>query len=291
MIAYLNGTFLPLDQARIPVLDRGFVLGDGVYEMVPVYSATPFRLDAHLARLQRSLDGIRLSNPHGLARWSEIIGELIAAQDFTDQSVYIQITRGVAPRDHAFPAGIAPTVFLYAQPLRTASAAQKAAGVCAITAPDPRWQHCDIKAISLLANVLMRQQAVEAGCAETVMLRDGWLTEGAASSIVLVKAGVLIAPPLSPHLLAGITYELVLELAAAHGILHQVRPVAEAELRTADEIWMLSSSREIMPVVRLDGVTVGSGAQGPIARQMDALHQAYKQKVMRALPDMGGLPS
>ena len=291
MIAYLNGTFLPLDQARIPVLDRGFVLGDGVYELVPVYSGTPFRLDAHLARLQRSLNGIRLPNPHGLARWREIIGELIAAQDFADQTVYIQITRGVAPRDHAFPAGIAPTVFLYAQPLRTATAEQKTAGVCAITAPDPRWQHCDIKAISLLANVLMRQQAVEAGCAETVMLRDGWLTEGAASSIVLVKAGVVIAPPLSPHLLAGITYELVLELAAAHGILHEVRPVAEAELRSADEIWMLSSTREIMPVVRLDGVAVGSGAQGPIARQMDALYQTYKQDVMRALPDMGGLPS
>lgn len=286
MIAWLNGRFLPLAEARVSVLDRGFTFGDGVYEIVPVYSRRPFRLDAHLHRLQRSLDGIRLANPQRADRWHALLGELVARQDFADQSVYIQVTRGVPgpgqpPRDHAFPRDVAPTVFLYAQPLVTATAEQKAAGVCAITVPDPRWQHCDIKAISLLANVLMRQQAVDAGCAEAILLRDGLLTEGAASNIFMVKDGLLRTPAPSPHMLTGITYDVVLELAAAHGIAHAVGPVTEAELRTADEIWMTSSTREIMPVVRLDGVAVGTGVPGSLARRMDALYQQFKQDVMR----------
>jgi D-alanine transaminase len=286
MIAWLNGRFLPLAEARVSVLDRGFTFGDGVYEIVPVYSRRPFRLDAHLHRLQRSLDGIRLANPHSADRWHALLGELVARQDFSDQSLYIQVTRGVPgpgqpPRDHAFPRDVAPTVFLYAQPLVTATAEQKAAGVCAITVPDPRWQHCDIKAISLLANVLMRQQAVDAGCAEAILLRDGLLTEGAASNIFMVKDGLLRTPAPSPHMLTGITYDVVLELAATHGIAHAVGPVTEAELRTADEIWMTSSTREIMPVVRLDGVAVGTGVPGSLARRMDALYQKFKQDVMR----------
>ncbi len=286
MIAWLNGRFLPLAEARVSVLDRGFTFGDGVYEIVPVYSRRPFRLDAHLHRLQRSLDGIRLANPHSADRWHALLGELVARQDFSDQSLYIQVTRGVPgpgqpPRDHAFPRDVAPTVFLYAQPLVTATAEQKAAGVCAITVPDPRWQHCDIKAISLLANVLMRQQAVDAGCAEAILLRDGLLTEGAASNIFMVKDGLLRTPAPSPHMLTGITYDVVLELAAAHGIAHAVGPVTEAELCTADEIWMTSSTREIMPVVRLDGVAVGTGVPGSLARRMDALYQQFKQDVMR----------
>ena len=286
MIAWLNGRFLPLAEARVSVLDRGFTFGDGVYEIVPVYSRRPFRLDAHLHRLQRSLDGIRLANPHSADRWHALLCELVARQDFSDQSLYIQVTRGVPgpgqpPRDHAFPRDVAPTVFLYAQPLVTATAEQKAAGVCAITVPDPRGQHCDIKAISLLANVLMRQQAVDAGCAEAILLRDGLLTEGAASNIFMVKDGLLRTPAPSPHMLTGITYDVVLELAAEHGIAHAVGPVTEAELRTADEIWMTSSTREIMPVVRLDGVAVGTGVPGSLARRMDALYQKFKQDVMR----------
>lgn len=281
MIAYLDGVFLPLAEARVSVLDRGFTFGDGVYEIVPVYSMRPFRLDEHLRRLQHSLDGIRLANPHGMATWRSIVLDLVARQDFADQSLYLQITRGVAPRDHAFPRGVAPTVFLYAQPLVTATAAQKSAGVCAITAPDPRWQHCDIKAISLLANVLMRQRAVDAGCAETILLRDGFLTEGAASNIFVVSGGVLRTPPPSPHRLTGITYDVVLELATAHGIPARIDPVTEAGLRAADEVWMTSSTREIMPVVSLDGAPVGTGLPGPMARRMDALYQRFKQDVMR----------
>jgi D-alanine transaminase len=279
---YLNGEFMPLAEARVPVLDRGFVFGDGVYELLPVYSNKPFRLDEHLRRLQASLDGIRLANPHGIAAWRDLILQLIALQDFADQSLYIQVTRGVAPRDHAFPKGVPPTVFMFAQPLVSATAAQKAAGVCAITAPDIRWGRCDIKAISLLANVLARQQAVDAGCAETVMLRDGFLSEGAASTIFAVKNGILLAPSPSPLILTGITYDVVLELAATHGIPYQLRAISEAELRSADELWTTSSPREIMPIVTLDGAPVGPGAPGPLARQMDALYQTFKQQVMRA---------
>jgi len=282
MSVYLNGHFMPLADAKVPALDRGFVFGDGVYELVPVYSRKPFRLEEHLRRLQHSLDGIRLANPHGVARWRELIEQLIALQEFDDQSVYLQITRGVAPRDHAFPPGVPPTVFMFAQPLVSATGAQKAAGVCAITAPDIRWGRCDIKAISLLANVLARQQAVDAGCAETVMLRDGFLSEGAASNIFVVKNGVLLAPPPSNLILTGITYDVVLELAAAHGIPAELRAISEAELRSADELWMTSSTKEIMPIVKLDGVPVGAGVPGPLARQMDALYQDFKLQVMRA---------
>ena len=282
MSAYLNGQFLPLAEAKVPVLDRGFVFGDGVYEMVPVYSKKPFRLDAHLRRLQVSLDGIRLANPHGMAGWRERILHLIELQSFADQSLYIQVTRGVAPRDHAFPEGVMPTVFMFTQPLVTASDAQKAAGVCAVTAVDNRWLRCDIKAISLLPNILLRQQAVDAGCAETVMLRDGFLTEGAASNIFVVKAGVLLAPPPSNLMLTGITYDVVLELAAANGTPHAVRAISEAEVRGADELWMTSSTREIMAIVKLDGAPVGTGVPGLLAQRMDGLYQTFKQQVMRA---------
>lgn len=286
MNAYLNGVFLPLAEARVSALDRGFVFGDGVYEIVPVYSNKPFRLDAHLHRLQASLDGIRLANPHGMAEWRELIGRLVARQDFPDQSVCIQVTRGApvsAPlRDHPFPEGVAPTVFMFAQPLVTASPAQKAAGARAVTAVDNRWLRCDIKAISLLANVLLRQRAVDADCAETVLLRDGFLTEGAASNIFVVKDGVLRSPPPSNLMLTGITYDVVLELAAAHGIPHELRAIPEAEVRNADELWMTSSTREIMPIVQLDDIPVGAGVAGPLAQRMDRLYQTFKQEVMRA---------
>ena len=287
MSAYLNGKFLPLADAKVSVLDRGFVFGDGVYELIPVYSKKPFRLDEHLRRLQSSLDGIRLGNPHETGVWRELILRLVELQDFADQSLYIQVTRGTPiqgqpPRDHAFPQGVAPTVFMFSQPLVTSTPAQKAAGVCAVSAVDNRWLRCNIKAISLLANILLRQQAVDADCAETVMLRDGFLTEGAASNIFVVKDGVLRAPPPSSLMLTGVTYDVVLELAAAHGIPHEVRAISEAEVRSADELWMTSSTKEIMAIVKLDRVPVGAGVPGPLAQRMDGLYQAFKQQVMRA---------
>ncbi len=286
MKVYLNGHFMPLAEAKVPVLDRGFVFGDGVYEVVPVYSKQAFRLDEHLRRLHASLAAIRLDNPYAIDRWRELVLQLIAEQEFADQSVYLQVTRG-APvegqplRDHPFPEAVSPTVFMFAQPLVSATAELKNTGVCAVTAVDNRWLRCDIKAISLLANILLRQQAVDAGCAETVMLRDGWLTEGTASNIFVVKQGVLLAPPPSSLMLTGITYDVVLELAAANGIPHQVRPVSEAEVRRADELWMTSSTKEVMAIVKLDGAPVGHGVPGPLARQMDALYQTFKQQVMR----------
>ena len=287
MSVFLNGAFMPLAEATLPVLDRGFIFGDGVYELIPVYSRHPFRLDDHLRRLQASLDGIRLINPHGVAVWRELIRQLIDLQAFDDQSVYIQVTRGTPGpgqplRDQAFPAGVPPTVFMFAQPLVTATPEQKAAGVCALTAIDNRWQRCNLKTISLLGNILLRQPALDAACAETVMLRDGILTEGTASNIFVVRDGVLLAPPPSNLMLTGVTYDLVLELAAAHGIPHALRAITEAELRTADEVWMTSSTKEIMAIVRLDGETVGAGVPGPLAQHMDGLYQAFKKKVMRA---------
>lgn len=282
MSVFLNGAFMPLAEARVPVLDRGFIFGDGVYELVPVYSRHPFRVEHHLRRLQASLEGIRLDNPHTPPEWSDLIGQLIAQQDFADQSIYIQITRGVAPRDLPFPNQVSPTVFMFAQPLVTASDELKAAGIRAISAADNRWQRCNIKAVSLLANVLLRQQAVDAGCTETVLLRDGWLTEGTASNIFVVKNGVLRAPPPSHLMLTGVTYDVILELAAAHGIPHEVRPVSEAEVRQADELWMTSSTKEVMAIVQLDGMAVGAGVPGPLAKKMDALYQTFKQQVMRA---------
>lgn len=287
MKVYLNGCFMPLAEAKVPVLDRGFVFGDGVYEVVPVYSKRPFRLDEHLRRLHASLEAIRLDNPYPADRWRELILQLIAQQEGADQSVYLQVTRG-APvegqplRDHPFPRGGSPTVFMFAQPLVGASAELKNTGVCAVTAVDNRWLRCDVKTISLLANILLRQQSVDAGCAETVLLRDGWLTEGAASTIFVVKSGMLLAPPPSSLMLTGITYDVVLELAALHGVPHQVRAVSEAEVRSADELWMTSSTKEVMAIVQLDGAPVGAGVPGPLARRMDALYQTFKHQVMRA---------
>jgi D-alanine transaminase len=282
MTVYLNGAYMLLAEARIPVLDRGFIFGDGVYEYIPVYSRKPFRIDAHLARLQASLDSIQLTNPSPVQDWHERIHTLITAQDFDDQALYIQITRGVAPRDAAFPANTQPTVFMMANPLPTPPAALKAAGVNAITAADNRWLRCDIKSVSLLPNVLLRQLGVDAGCAETILLRDGFLTEGTASSIFVVQAGVLLVPPKSNLTLPGITYDVVLELAAQYGMPHQVRPISEAEVRGADELWMASSPKEVLAIVTLDGEVVGDGKPGPMVQRMDTLYQQYKAGVMRA---------
>jgi D-alanine transaminase len=276
MTVYLNGEYMPLGEARVPVLDRGFLFGDGVYEVIPVYRRRPFRLPQHLARLQSSCDGIRLVNPNDVAGWTTLIEDLIGRQDFAEQNLYLQLTRGVAKRDHAFPQGVAPTVFLMASPLVTPSQQQFETGVSAVTAIDNRWQRCDIKSTSLLANVLLRQLAVDAGAAETLLFRDGYLTEGAASNIFVVRQGVLLAPPRNHLMLPGITYDTVIELAHAHQVPLEVREIAEAEVRSADEIWLTSSTREILPITRLDGRVVGDGVAGPLARGMLALYQTLK---------------
>ena len=278
---YLNGHFMPLAQAMIPVLDRGFIFGDGIYEVIPVYSRHPLRLAEHLRRLQNSLDGIGLKNPHSNAEWGKLLQELIACNDGEDQYLYLHITRGVAKRDHAFPKVVVPTVFMMSSPLLPPAVELKSSGVTAITAQDNRWLRCDIKAISLLPNVLLRQLAVAAGTMEAVLLRDGFLTEGSASNIFVVSHGVLLAPPKNHLMLPGITYDLILELAAADHIPLQVGPVAEEVVRSADELWLTSSTREVLPITELDGKLIGAGQPGPVFKRMDALYQNYKATVMR----------
>lgn len=278
---YLNGDFLPIEEARVPVLDRGFIFGDGVYEVIPVYSRKPFRLAEHLLRLQHSLDGIRLQNPHSDEEWSSLVEQIIASNDGDDQYLYLHVTRGVARRDHAFPKGVIPTVFIMSNPLLAPPRELLDTGVAAITADDNRWLRCDIKAISLLPNVLLRQMAIDAGAMETVLLRDGFMTEGAASNIFLAKDGVLLAPPKNHLMLPGITYDVVLELATAEKIPCEVREVSEYELRTAQELLLTSSTREIMPITRLDGKPVGEGKPGAMFARLYRLYQSYKQTTMR----------
>jgi D-alanine transaminase len=278
---YLNGRFMPIEEACVPVLDRGFIFGDGVYEVIPVYSRRPFRLREHLKRLQHSLDGIRLSNPHGEDEWMRLIGELVELNAEEDQSLYLHITRGVARRDHAFPQGVVPTVFMMSNPLVTSTPELMESGVAAVSAADNRWLRCDIKAISLLPNVLLRQLAVDAGAAETLLLRDGFLTEGAASNIFVVRDTVLLAPPKDNLMLPGITYDVILELAAAASLKTEVRRISEHEVRTAQELWLTSSTKEVLAITHLDGQPVADGKPGPLFRQMYRLYQDYKNTVMR----------
>lgn len=280
---YLNGRYLPLAEAGVSPLDRGFLYGDGVYEVIPVYSRQPFRLDEHLQRLAATLAGIRLADPLPRDDWQALVRRLIAAAPWDDQSIYLQVTRGADDkRDHAFPpAAVPPTVFAFASPLVTTPAAVRAKGVGAITVPDLRWARCDLKVISLLANVLARQQAVDEGCAEALLLRDGYLKEGAASNIFVVKDGVLLAPPKTQLMLPGITYDVILELAAAHKLPLAVREIAEAELRTADEVWMTSSTKEVLAITTLDGQPVGAGTPGPLGERMWQWYQDFKNTVMR----------
>lgn len=280
---YLNGHFLPLAETGISPLDRGFLYGDGVYEVIPVYSRRAFRIDEHLARLQATQTGIKLANPLPLADWKQVVGRLIEAAPWDDQSIYLQVTRGTDDkRDHAFPpASVPATVFAFASPLVTPSAAVRAAGVAAITVPDQRWARCDLKVISLLANVLARQQAVEQGCAEALLIRNGYVKEGAASNVFVVRDGVLLAPPKTTLMLPGITYDVILELATQHGQALEVREITETELRAADEVWMTSSTKEILAITTLDGVPVGTGRPGPFGERMWQWYQDFKNTVMR----------
>jgi D-alanine transaminase len=282
MTVFLNGKLLPLEQAQVSVLDRGFIFGDGVYELVPVYARVPFRLEEHLARLERSLGEARIRNPYSRAEWRKHIYEVIDAQAFDDQGVYFQVTRGVAKRDHAFPKGVEPTVFMMSNPLVNPPPAQVESGAAAVTAPDNRWLRCDIKSISLVGNCLLRQLSAEADAAETILFRDGKLTEASASNVFIVKGGVIQSPPKSNLILPGITYDVVAELARANGMPLEFKDIAETAVRAADEIWVTSSSKEVLAIVKLDGKRVGDGRPGPVFRRMYQLYQEFKHKVMRA---------
>jgi D-alanine transaminase len=281
-MVFLNGKLLPMEDAKIPVLDRGFIFGDGVYELVPVYSRVPFRLDEHLSRLERSLGETKIRNPYTRAQWRDIIYRLVDAQPFEDQGVYFQVTRGVAKRDHALPKGAEPTVFMMANPLVTPPRELVENGAAAVSARDNRWLRCDIKSISLIGNCLLRQASAEAGAAETILFRDGKLTEASASNVFAVRQGVILTPPKSHLILPGITYDVITELAQANQLPLESREVSEDEVRGADEIWVTSSSKEVLAIVSLDGARVGNGRPGPVFARMYQLYQEFKQKVMRA---------
>jgi len=281
-MVFLNGKFMPLEEARVPVLDRGFIFGDGVYELVPVYSRVPFRMDEHLARLERSLASVRIRNPYSRAEWRDIILQLVARQSFEDQGVYFQVTRGVAKRDHAFPKDAAPTVFVMSNPLVNPPQELVERGAAAVTAVDDRWLHCDIKSISLIGNCLLRQASADVGAAETILFRDRRLTEASASNVFVVRDGVILSPPKSGLILPGITYDVISEIARSAGLPIEFRDVSEPEVRSADEVWVTSSSKEVLAIVALDGKPVGGGKPGPVFRRVYALYQEFKQKVMRA---------
>ena len=280
-MVFLNGRFLPLEQATVPVLDRGFIFGDGVYELIPVYSRAPFRMDEHLARLERSLAAVRIANPYARDRWRSVIRELVAQQPWEDQGVYLQVTRGVAKRDHAFPAGVEPTVFAMSNPLVNPPRDLVEKGVAAVSAPDNRWLRCDIKSISLIGNVLLRQMSADAGAAETILFRDGILTEASASNVFVAKNGLVLSPPKSNLILPGITYDVVVEIAQQLGMPLEFRDVREAEVRAADELWVTSSSKEILAIVELDGKPVGDGRPGLLFRRAWEGYQEFKRRVMR----------
>jgi D-alanine transaminase len=281
-MVFLNGKFIPIDEARVPVLDRGFIFGDGVYELVPVYSRVPFRVEEHLARLERSLAATRIRNPYSRDEWRDIIGQLVAKQPYEDQGVYFQVTRGVAKRDHAFPQEATPTVFIMANPLVNPPRDLVERGAAAVSAQDNRWHRCNIKSISLIGNILLRQLSADAGATETILFRDGHLTEAAACNVFVVQGGVIQGPPKSNLILPGITYDVVVELAQAAHLPLEIRDVSEAETRAADEIWITSSSKEVLAIVQLDGKPVGDGRPGPVFRRMYQLYQDFKQTVMRA---------
>lgn len=278
----LNGTPSTVDRAQVSVLDRGFIFGDGIYEVVPVYGRRLFRFDEHMARLERSLAKLRIANPHGRDAWLALCRQLVQALAVShaaeDQLVYIQVTRGVAVRDHVMPPDITPTVFMMASPVKPATPEQRHAGVACTTARDFRWERGDIKSISLLGNVLARQISADHGAVETIMFRDGFLTEAAASNVWVVREGALLGPPKSEHVLEGIRFDLLKELCQEVGIAYHLHPIPESDVRSADEVLLSSATKEVLAVTRVDGEPVGHGAlrgrPGPVYAR---LYEAYQQ--------------
>jgi D-alanine transaminase len=274
-VCHLNGALLPLREARVSPLDRSFLFGDGIYEVIAVHGGVATRLAANLARLQRSLAEVRIRSPHDESGWRALIGALIAANGGGDQYVYLQVSRGAEyGRTHAPLPDIEPTVFAFCAPLPVTAPDVLVRGLACITAQDTRWARCDIKSVSLLANVLLRQQAVDAGAAEVLLLRAGFLTDASSSAVHVVIGGELRTPPYSHRLLPGTTRGQIEELAEANGISWRRCPVSEAELRAADEIWISAATRGVLPVTRLDGQAIGGGVPGPLWRRMDALVRA-----------------
>jgi D-alanine transaminase len=279
-ISYLNGAFVPLREARISPLDRGFLYSDGVYEVMPVYAGRPFRFEAHAERLTRSLAAIKMEDPHTRAEWRELFSTLITRNGGGDQYVYWQVTRGAEfGRSHAPLPNIPRTVFAFCAPLPAIQPTTLENGVECVTAQDTRWAQCDIKSVSLLANVLLRQLAVDANAAETILLRDGELMEASASAVHVVLGGVVVSPPNSRKILPGTTRSAMEEVATSAGITYKAAAVSEEQLRTADEIWISASTREVQAVTRLDGRPVGTGKPGPVWQRIHEHWQRYKREL------------
>ncbi|MDH0735225.1 D-amino acid aminotransferase [Achromobacter spanius] len=272
---YLNGEFLRVDEAKVSVLDRGFIFGDGIYEVVPVYQGKAFRMAEHLNRLDRSLAALRITPPLDRAGWVDLIEQLLSRTTLDTCIVYLQVTRGVAKRDHQFPATpVTPTVFGMISAWSPPPAAQRTQGLTAISIPDERWLHCEIKSVSLLGNVLAKQQAVDANADEVVQFRDGYLTEGSSTNIWVVSGGKLLAPPKNNLILEGIRYGLMGELAEAAGIPFESRRISQQEVESADELMLSSATKEALAIVTLDGKPVGSGKPGPVFEQLRAGYDA-----------------
>jgi D-alanine transaminase len=281
---YLNGDFVPLERATVSVLDRGFLFGDGVYEVIPSYGGHFLGLEPHLNRLAASLSAIRLENPLTRGQWIEILQRLIGPPPAPDQYVYLQVTRGAPQeRDHLCPEGVPPTVFAMARVIKPRAAEVATRGVACVTRPDPRWSRCEIKAISLLAAVLMRREAQDEDALETIMIRDGLVTEGSSTNVFVISDDIIATPAKGNLILSGVTRELALGLAAAAGMRFREGPVTAQSLVSADEIWLSSSTREVLPVTRLDGLPVGQGVPGALWRRMDALYQGHKARVRSGL--------
>lgn len=275
-LVYLNGEMTPLSEAKIPVLDRGFIFGDGIYEVIPVYQRKMFRADQHLARLFRSLASIGITNPYSKEEWLELIARVMAAHEADDQMVYLQVTRGVAKRAHAFPKDVTPTVFIMTNPIVLPTAAARENGVACVSMEDKRWLRCEIKSISLLGNVLAAQNAAEEGVAESIQFRDGYLTEASASNVWIVKDGVLMGPPKDNLILEGIRYGLIEELCASNNIKLEARRITREEVFAADEVMLSSATKEVLAVVKLDDTVIGNGKPGAVYHQLYTAYQAAK---------------
>ncbi|MES0326907.1 MAG: D-amino acid aminotransferase [Gammaproteobacteria bacterium] len=282
-IVFLNGEYLPVEQATVSVLDRGFLFGDGIYEVIPVFGLKPLRIDEHLQRLQNSLSRISMDNPFDNDAWKQIFDKLLAQNPGDDRAIYLQITRGAHPvRDLKIQAANCPTIFMMVLQVGAVDVSELEKGIETVTIDDFRWHACDIKSISLVANVMLREQATQSGVIDAILVREGYVTEGTASNFFMVKDNVLYTPPTSQHLLPGITRDLVLELARENGIKCEVRQIAEAELESADEIWLTSSTREIAPVIRLNGKDVANARAGLVWKKMIHIYQDYKQALRQA---------
>jgi D-alanine transaminase len=279
-ICYLNGQYLPLAEARVSPLDRAFLFGDAVYEVLPIYASRPFRLREHLERLNRSLAGIQMSAPLPHADWAHLCQELISRNSAHDAYLYLQVTRGAEHgRNHAWPEGLRPTLFAYITPLEPLSSSILEQGVSAVTATDTRWARRDIKSTALLANILLKKLAADAGAFETIMLENGELTEGSSTTVHVVTDGVICTPLNGHHILPGTTRDVVTELAGRLGLRSESSRVSEAKLRAADEIWLAFATRGVLPVTVLDGAPIGTGKPGPLFKRMSAAFADYTREL------------